>query len=160
MREAAARGIDPRRLVFAPHLPKDQHLARLRHAALFLDTYFCNAHTTASDALWAGVPLLTCPGPTFARRVAASLLGAIDLHDLVAGDLQAYERMAVQLARDPQALASIRARLAANRMRCALFDTTRFARHLEAAYRIMWDTYMRGAAPHSFAVPALPPRPV
>jgi predicted O-linked N-acetylglucosamine transferase (SPINDLY family) len=155
-REAQSRGIDPQRLVFAPHLRKDQHLARHRHADLFLDTYFCNAHTTASDALWAGVPLLTCPGPTFARRVAASLLSALDLPDLITPDLAAYERLAVSLARDPAALASVRARLTANRTTAPLFDTTRFARHLETAYRMMWDLYERGAPPQAFAVPPLP----
>ncbi len=155
-RAAASHGIDPARLVFAPYLRKDQHLARHAHADLFLDTYFCNAHTTASDALWAGVPVLTCPGRNFAQRVAASLLNAIDLPELIAPTLPAYERKAIALARDPDALAELRARLAANRKTAPLFDTTRFARHLETAYRKMWELYERGAAPQAFAVPALP----
>ncbi len=158
-REAEARGIDPQRLVFAPHRRKDQHLARHGHADLFLDTYFCNAHTTASDSLWAGVPVLTCPGPTFARRVAASLLTAVGLSELIAPDLSAYERRAVALTRDPAALTALRQRLAVARDTGPLFDTTRFARHLERAYRVMWEIYERGETPRGFAVPALPASP-
>jgi predicted O-linked N-acetylglucosamine transferase (SPINDLY family) len=157
-RAAAGHGLDPARLVFAPHRRKDEHLARHRHADLFLDTYFYNAHTTASDALWAGVPLLTLPGRNFAQRVAASLLTAIGLPELIAPDLATYRRRAIELAGDPAALAALRARLAANRLHAPLFDTARFARHLEKAYRTMWDAYTRGEAPRAFAVPALPPR--
>ncbi len=155
-REAQSRGIDPTRLVFAPHQSKSAHLARHAQAGLFLDTFFYNAHTTASDALWAGVPVLTCPGRNFAQRVAASLLNAIDLPELIAPNFVEYERRAVALARDPASLGAVRARLAANRKTAPLFDTTRFARHLEAAYRAMWELYERGETPRAFAVPALP----
>src|SRR4029077_18348764 len=110
--EAAARGIDTGRLVFAPFMPLPDHLARLRLADLFLDTFPCNAHTTASDALWAGVPVLTCAGDTFVSRVAGSLLQAIGLSDLVTRSLAEYEALALELGRDPGTLAALRARLA------------------------------------------------
>jgi len=106
-------------------------------ADLFLDTLPYNAHTTASDALWAGLPVLTCSGKTFAGRVAGSLLRAIDLPDLITGSLADYEAMAMSLATDPGQLAGIKARLAANRSTAPLFDTDRFTRHIEDAYRRM-----------------------
>ena len=134
-REAASRGIDERRLVFAPFLASaEDHLARLRLADLFLDTLPYNAHTTAADALWAGLPVLTTPGSTFAGRVAASLLKAIGLPEMIAPSLEAYEATALQLARDRSALAEIKAKLQRNRGTHALFDTARFTRNLEAAY--------------------------
>ena len=138
-REAEARGIDPARLVFAPRLPApEDHLARLGLADLFLDTLPYNAHTTAMDALWAGLPVLTSMGASFASRVAASLLHAAGMPELVTDSLGAYEDRALGLARDPDALAKLKARLAANRANCALFDTARFTRNLESAYRAMW----------------------
>jgi len=136
-REAAARGVDPQRLVFAPRLPAADHLARHRCADLFLDTLPYNAHTTASDALWAGLPVLTCKGPTFAGRVAASLLEAAGLPDLVTQSLAAYESLALSLAQQPDLLAELRRRLEENRAAAPLFDTARFARDIEAAYRSM-----------------------
>ncbi|MCU0767620.1 MAG: glycosyltransferase, partial [Gammaproteobacteria bacterium] len=138
-REAQARGVVPERLVFADRLPKAEHLARHRHADLFLDTLRVNAHTTASDALWAGLPLLTCPGETFQSRVAASLLHAAGLPQLAVADLASYEETAVRLATEPGALASLRQQLAAGRLSCALFDTERYARDLEAAYDALWE---------------------
>ena len=140
-REAAARGVAPDRLVFAPPLPQPEHLARHRLAGLFLDTLPYNAHTTGSDALWAGLPVVTCRGPTFAGRVAASLLETVGLPELVTDSLEAYEALALDLARDPERLAGLRARLAEARGTSPLFDATRFARDLEAAYRAIWQKF-------------------
>jgi len=150
--EAAARGIDPARLVFAGRLDLAEHLARHRLADLFLDTLPYNAHTTGSDALWAGLPLLTCRGDGFAGRVAASLLYAAGLPELVTRDLGEYEALALRLAGDRSLLGALRHRLAQNRLACALFDTDRSRRHIETAYGTMWDLYRRGEAPMSFAV--------
>lgn len=133
-REAARRGIDPARLVFAEKMPMADHLARHRCANLFLDTFKVNAHTTASDALWAGLPLITLPGRSFAARVAASLLHAIGLPELIAETAADYEALALTLATDPARLADIRQRLAANRLTSPLFDTDRFTRDIEAIY--------------------------
>jgi protein O-GlcNAc transferase len=150
---AAARGVDPARLVFAPRLDRAaDHLARHRAADLFLDTLPYNAHTTASDALWAGLPVLTCRGRSFAARVAASLLEAVGLPELVTASLADYEALALRLATDRTRLAAITAKLERNRAAAPLFDTDRFRRHLEAAYRTMWDTWQRGEPPQSFAV--------
>lgn len=149
---AAAQGIDSARLVFAPHLPKAAHLARHAHADLFLDTWYCNAHTTASDALWAGVPVLTCRGPAFVGRVGASLLRAVGLPELIAGDPAAYEARAIELARHPERLADLRTKLEANRLREPLFDTAAFARALESAYQTMWQRHASGAPPAPFSV--------
>ncbi|MGE5537863.1 MAG: tetratricopeptide repeat protein [Gemmatimonas sp.] len=155
-REAEARGVDAGRIVFAPRLPPAQHFARQALADLFLDTLPYNAHTTASDALWAGLPVLTCPGSTFAGRVAASLLHALDLPELIADTPERYEEEGVRLACDPHALATVRAKLLANRRTRPLFDTDRYRRHLEAAYRMMWERHQRGEAPVSFSVAAIP----
>ena len=152
-REAEARGIDSARLVFAPRIESmADHLARLSLADLFLDTLPCNAHTTAVDALWAGLPVLTCVGSTFPGRVAASLLHAIGLPEMVTPSLSAYEALAFRLATEQSVLADVRAKLARNRMHCALFDTAKFTRHLEAAYRGMLAAATQGRAPESFAV--------
>lgn len=153
-REAAARGIDPARLVFAPQRAAAEHLARHRLADLFLDTLPVNAHTTASDALWAGLPLVTCLGETFAGRVAASLLRAVGLPDLVTASLAAYEAKALELARNGAALADVRRRLADGRATGALFATDRTRRHLEAALAAMWERHLRGEPPAAFAIPA------
>jgi protein O-GlcNAc transferase len=151
-REAEARGVDPQRLVFAPRLKLEDHLARHRLADLFLDTLPYNAHTTASDALWAGLPVVTCLGSTFAGRVAASLLSAVGLPELITRSLADYEALALGLARDPARLASIKSKLADNLKSCALFDTARYSRHIEAAYVTMWERYRRGEPPSSFSV--------
>ena len=150
-REARRRAVAPERLIFAPPVPADRHLARHRLADLFLDTRPVNAHTTASDALWTGLPLVTCTDEAFAGRVAASLLHAVGLPELVAHDLADYEAMALRLATTPALLTEIRARLAQNRTH-PLFDTDRYRRHLEAAYTVMWEQYERGLPPESFAV--------
>jgi predicted O-linked N-acetylglucosamine transferase (SPINDLY family) len=156
-REAEARGVSAQRLVFAPRRPLDEHLARHRLADLFLDTLPCNAHTTASDALWAGLPLLTCAGNTFAGRVAASLLFAVGLPELITDSLPSYEALAMNLARDPAALAALKAKLVAQRNTAPLFDTERFARHLESAYVTMWERAQRRMPAESFSVAAAQP---
>jgi len=153
--EAQARGIDPARLVFARPLPRDQHLARVRCADLLLDTLPVNGHTTASDALWAGLPVLTCVGETLVSRVAGSLLTAIGLPELITTSLADYEALAVRLARRPDQLAGLRRRLARNRLTAPLFDSERFTRHIERAYRLMWERYVSGEAPQAIEVPAL-----
>jgi protein O-GlcNAc transferase len=135
-KEAAARGIAPERLIFASRTTPDQHLARQQLADLFLDTLPYNAHTTASDALWAGLPLITLPGNSFPARVAASILHAANLPELIAADLAGYESLALKLAHDPTALTAIREKLA-NKSAMPLFDTARFTRKLEAAYLTM-----------------------
>jgi predicted O-linked N-acetylglucosamine transferase (SPINDLY family) len=152
-REAQRCGISPQRLIFAPRIPENSdHLARQRLADLFLDTLPYNAHSTASDALWAGLPVLTCLGETFAGRVAASLLHAIGLPELVTTSFDDYEALALSLAHDPSRLAAIKARLARNRDTHPLFDTKRSCRHIEAAYATMWKNYVSGRAPTAFAV--------
>jgi predicted O-linked N-acetylglucosamine transferase (SPINDLY family) len=151
-KEAAARGIDPARLVFAERMKLENHLARHRLADLFLDTLPYNAHTTASDTLWAGLPLLTCKGEAFAGRVAASLLNAIGLPELVANGIDEYEALAQRLAREPELLRTYRDRLAENRLTHPLFDTDRFRRHIEAAYFHVWELWQQGEKPRNFVV--------
>ncbi|MCB5189835.1 tetratricopeptide repeat protein [Methylobacillus arboreus] len=140
---AKAHGVDPQRLIFAPRIPLDQHLARHIHADLFLDTLPYNAHTTASDALWMGVPLVTCRGNTFAGRVAVSLLQAAGLPELVATDLESYEALALKLVSEPALLQQYRKRLATTRDNSALFDTAGFSRDLEALYLTLWQARHR-----------------
>ena len=152
-REASRRGIEADRLVFAPRVCPAEHLARHRLADLFVDTLPYNAHTTASDALWAGVPLLTCLGSTFPGRVAASLLQAVGLTELITHSLGDYEAMALRLAQEPGLLSSLKERLAQNRDTSPLFDTKRFARHVESAYVTMWERHRRGEPPISCAIP-------
>jgi protein O-GlcNAc transferase len=155
-REAERRGVAAGRLIFAPKMPLPDHLARSSHADLFLDTMPYNAHTTGSDALRAGVPLLTCVGSTFASRVAASLVRAVGLGELATGSLQDYEATALKLARYPAYLRGLRERLARNRDSHPLFDTERFARHIEAAYTMMWQLRQKGEAPTAFVVDPIP----
>jgi len=133
-REAARRGVAPERLVFARKLPLPEHLARHRCADLFLDTLPYNAHTTASDALWAGLPVLTCMGTAFAGRVAASLLNAVGLPELITVSLAEYEARALHLATHSETLAALRRKLDSNRLAAPLFDTELFRQNLEAAY--------------------------
>jgi predicted O-linked N-acetylglucosamine transferase (SPINDLY family) len=153
-REAEARGVRPEKLVFAPRVAlNEDHLARYRLADLFLDTQPFGAHSTASDALWAGVPVLTCAGSTFASRVAASLLHAIGLDELVTASLPDYEALALALARDPRRLDAICARIAERRASSPLFDTERCTRNLEAAYTVMWERYRRGEPPALITTP-------
>ena len=151
-REAAARDVAPERVVFAPTISPDLHLARLTLADLFIDTLPYNAHTTASDALWAGVPLVTCRGQAFAGRVAASLLDAIGLPQLITDNLPDYEALVLKLAHDPVLLAGIRQSLVRDRATRPLFDTGLFCRNLEAAYTRMWETWQHGECPAAFRV--------
>jgi protein O-GlcNAc transferase len=151
-REAQARGVDAGRLVFAGRVLPPDHLARHRLADLFLDTLPCNAHTTASDALWAGLPVLTCRGNAFAGRVAASLLRAVGLPELVVDDLGAYETLAMRLATAPGELAGLKARLLQNRLTHPLFDIERYRRHLESAYAAMIEQHRQGKSPRGFSV--------
>jgi predicted O-linked N-acetylglucosamine transferase (SPINDLY family) len=153
--EAEARGIAAERIVFAPRVKLSDHLARHRLADLFLDTVPHNAHTTASDALWAGLPVLTCLGSTFAGRVAASLLDAIGLPELIVNSIEDYEALALQCARDPLLLGNLKAKLSRNRETYPLYNSDRFRRHIEAAYAIMWERYRRREPPASFAVEPL-----
>lgn len=149
---ASAQGVDPARLVFAPRVAPAVHLARHRLADLFLDTLPYGAHTTASDALWAGLPLLTCKGQQFDGRVAASLLQTIGLPDLVTASLEDYEALALALARDPKRLEDLLARLAANRVSSPLYDVGRFTAAMEAAYQRMMEISHSGSQPQGFAV--------
>lgn len=151
-REAAKRGVDPQRLHFAPRVPMQEHLGRHRAADLFLDTLPVNAHTTASDALWTGLPVLTSIGEAFASRVAASLLKAIGLPELIASTLGDYENLAVTLAGDSERLAGIKRRLADNRLTHPLFDARLFAAHLEQAYRSMYERYQHDLPPDHIIV--------
>jgi protein O-GlcNAc transferase len=153
-RETRAHGVDSDRLIFAPFVPDTEtHLARLPLADLFLDTLPYNAHATACDALWMGLPVLTCPGRTFAGRVATSLLHAIEMPELVTPSMEAYENRARELAADPRALADIRARLTAKSRTAPLFDTRRYTHDLESAYKIMVERQRRGEAPQHLIVP-------
>jgi len=156
-REAQARGVDAQRLVFAPRAMPADHLARTRLADLFLDTLPYNAHTTASDALWMGLPVLTCPGQSFPARVAMSLLRAIGMDELITSSLGEYEALARTLARDPDRLAAIRAKLLRNRDSEPMFDTAQFTRYLESAFTGMWERSRAGLPPEGFAVRAETP---
>lgn len=148
-REAEARGVSPERLIFAAFQPNDQHLARYRLADLFLDTRYCNAHTTAAESLWAGLPVLTCAGDSMASRVAASLLQAIKLPELIATDPKAYADLACHLATHPDELARIRATLRQHRLSTPLFDTEAQVKKLEALYQAMWQRHIGGQPPQT-----------
>jgi len=152
--EAKARDVAPERLIFAPRIAQDaDHLARLGKADLFLDTLPYNGHATANDALWAGLPVLTCLGNAFSGRVAASQLYAVGLPELVTTSLAEYEAMALTLANNPDRLAAVKAKLIKNRDTEALFDTAGLTGYLEAAYKIMWQRQQDGLTPSSFVVP-------
>lgn len=151
-REAQARGVNPERLVFSPQQKLPEHLARHRLADLFLDTLPCNAHTTASDALWAGLPVLTCAGKSFAARVAGSLLHAINLPELVTYNLEDYEGLALKLATQPDLLCQIKDKLKQNRLTTPLFDCDRFRQDIEAAYIEMWSILQGGEEPKAITV--------
>jgi predicted O-linked N-acetylglucosamine transferase (SPINDLY family) len=151
-KEAAERGVDPARLVFAAVVPSAVHIERHRHADLFLDTLPCNAHTTASDALWGGVPVLTCRGDTFAGRVAGSLLNAVDMGELVTTSLDQYELIAKALLGDPARLGALRRKIEQKRDVNSLFDLPTLTRAIEAAYERMWRQHLAGEGPQAFAV--------
>jgi protein O-GlcNAc transferase len=151
-REAQSRGIAAERIIFTSKIAKARHLARQRLADLFLDTRYYTSHTTASDALWGGLPVLTCPGDSLASRVTASLLSAAGLPELIVASFEEYERRAVRLATHPSELKAIRDKWAAQRTTCALFDTRRFVRNLERAYALIWDDYTAGRPPRQLFV--------
>jgi predicted O-linked N-acetylglucosamine transferase (SPINDLY family) len=144
---AQQRGVNPDRLVFAQRMPLPEHLARHRAADLFIDTLPCNAHTTASDALWVGLPVLTCTGEAFASRVAASLLNAIGLPELITTTREDYEALAVELATNTERLKSIKQKLERGRLTSPLFDTKLFTQHIEEAYAQMIERYHADLAP-------------
>ena len=150
--QAQIRGIDPDRIVFADRREHSEHLARHQLADLFLDTFNYNAHTTASDALWAGLPVITLAGQGFAARVATSLLGAIDLRELITRSASEYEQLALALALDPARLTSLKSKLARNRLTTPLFDTGLFARHIENAYEQAYQKYFDNTAPDTIVV--------
>jgi protein O-GlcNAc transferase len=157
LRQAAvARGVSAERIVFAQRLPYPQHLARLRLADLCLDTWPYNGGATSSDVLWAGVPIVTCAGRSYAARMTGSLLQALDLPELIAADFTDYERIAYELASSRQHLAMIRNKLARNARTGPLFDSDRFRRHLEAAYTAMLERVHANAPPACLRIPALP----
>jgi len=149
---AAQHGIDPLRLIFGARLALPEYLARYRSADLFLDTFPYTAGTTASDALWAGLPVLTLTGESFVSRTAASLLKAIGAPELIAPTQEEYERLAIELAFDPRRLAEIRAKIQKNRDSSPLFDTPRFARNLEAAYLAAHERHQAGLPPDHIRV--------
>jgi predicted O-linked N-acetylglucosamine transferase (SPINDLY family) len=143
---ASQQSIDPQRLVFAERLPLPDYLSRYRQADLFLDTWPYNAGTTGSDALWAGLPLLTCPGAAFPSRIAASLLTAIGLEELIAANQDEYVKLAIEMANQPEKLATIRQKLAVNRLTSPLFDINGFCKHIEAGYTQIYQRYRDGLA--------------
>jgi protein O-GlcNAc transferase len=157
---AMAQHVDSERLIFAPPVEQEDHLARLKQADLFLDSLPYNAHTTASDALWAGLPLLTCRGTAFPGRVAASLLNAVGLPELIAETMPNYEALAVRLAREPALMEALKKKLAIQRNSFPLFDTNLFCRNIEAAYNTIWQRWSSGLPAKGFAVePAQQPTP-
>jgi protein O-GlcNAc transferase len=152
-KEAEARGVAGERLVFAQRMPSvEEHLGRHRSADLFLDTLPFNAHTTADDALWAGLPVLTQAGEALPGRVGASLLRAIGLPEMIAGTEEEYERIAIELASDPAKLEAIRAKLTRNRLTTPLFSTALFTRHMEGAYLAIYRRWREGLAPDDVSV--------
>jgi predicted O-linked N-acetylglucosamine transferase (SPINDLY family) len=146
-KEALARGLDPNRLIFAPRMPLPEHLARHKLADLFLDTNPCNAHTTASDALWAALPVLTWMGESFASRVAGSLLNALGLPELITTSQEDYEKLAIELAKNRLKLKCIKDKLNTNRLKEPLFVAPLFAKHLEVAYTKIFEKYQADSIP-------------
>ncbi len=151
-REASIRGIDPGRLVFAAKAPQAEHLARHRNAGLFLDTLVVNALTTTSDSLFMGVPVLTCPGKTFVARGAGSILRALEMPELIVDNIEEYEELAVAIATNPERLRALRDKIEKKKKTAPLFNSTRYTRHLDAAYREMWRLHQAGEGPKPFAV--------
>ena len=152
MNAARCSGVDPGRIVLAKRLKLEEYLARFRTMDLFLDTWPYNGGTTVSDALWAGLPVLTYTGRSFASRCATSVLKAIDLPELITENPQRYEDLAVELANDPQRLAQIRRKLADHRYATPLFDARSFTGHLESAYAKIWERYQAGLPPEHIYV--------
>jgi predicted O-linked N-acetylglucosamine transferase (SPINDLY family) len=150
--EALKRGVSSERLVFGEHLEPDEYLARYKLCDLFLDTFPYNAGTTASDALWAGLPVLTMMGESFASRMAASLLNAIDLPELITRSQEQYEALAIELATNPAKLKALKIKLENNRLTTPLFDTPRFTKHLENAYTKMYERYHTDLPPDNIYI--------
>jgi predicted O-linked N-acetylglucosamine transferase (SPINDLY family) len=151
--EIECRGVDSTRLIFASRVPYSEYLARYRLADLFLDTYPFNGGTTASDALWVGLPLITCSGEAFAARMAGSLLRAIGMPELITESTTDYEALALKLARDPDLMTSTKIKLAQNRSNCPLLDAQRFTRHIEAAYTAVYERYQADLSPDHIYLP-------
>jgi predicted O-linked N-acetylglucosamine transferase (SPINDLY family) len=151
-KQALMHGVEPGRLFFAKHAPFYEYMLRLSVSDLFLDTLPYNAGTTASDAVWVGLPILTCAGKSFASRMAASVLSSLDLPELMTSSLPAYEERAIFLATHPEQLQKIKARLEKNRITSPLFKTKEFVRHLEVAYSLAHDRYQKGLAPEDIEV--------
>jgi predicted O-linked N-acetylglucosamine transferase (SPINDLY family) len=151
--QASARGVAPDRLVFGGRLSNADYLARYRRADLFLDTLPYNAGTTASDALWAGLPVLTCIGQSFAARVAASILTAAGLPELVTSDLEQYERVAIELATRTEQFVALKRKLGESRSTCPLFDTTTVTRNIESLYTRMYERHLAGLPPEHLELP-------
>ena len=145
--EASARGVNPDRVIFGSSLAYTDHLARYRSMDLFLDTLPYNAGATASDAIWAGLPVLTCMGESFASRYAASLLNAMDSPELITHSQEQYEKLAIELASNSAQLEAIKHKLERNRHSSLLFDTSRFTQHLEAAYNQIHERQLAGLPP-------------
>ncbi|MEE4358187.1 MAG: tetratricopeptide repeat protein, partial [Desulfococcaceae bacterium] len=152
LKEAGARGVNPERIIFAQSMPKDEHLARHRLADLALDTRIVNGHTTTSDALWAGLPVVTLEGTHFASRVSASLLSAVGLPELITRSSAEYEKLVLRLWENPAELENIKKKLAENCKSCPLFDTGRFVRNLEDAYAQIWKIYLTGEKPRQMEI--------
>ena len=150
--EAENRGINPDRLVFAKRLPQVEHLARHKHIDLFLDTFNYNAHTTASDALWAGLPVVTKAGEQFSARVAASVLDAVGLPELITASEDEYEQLAFELATKPRKLKTLKRKLAKNIASQPLFDTERYTRNFEAGLQKAYNLYFEGKRPEDIWV--------
>jgi predicted O-linked N-acetylglucosamine transferase (SPINDLY family) len=155
-REAARRGVNPERLAFAPKVDQAAHLARHRLADLFLDTLVVNALTTASDALHMGIPIITCPGETFVSRGAGSILRALEMPELIVNNLQDYEDLAVRIATEPDYYRTLRENISLKRISAPLFDSSRYTRHLDAAYQEMWNIHQAGEKPKPFAIAPIP----
>jgi predicted O-linked N-acetylglucosamine transferase (SPINDLY family) len=151
-KEAKKQGISADRLVFAGRMPLSDHLARHHQADLFLDTFPYNAHTTTSDALWTGLPVLTLMGESFASRVAASLLNAIGLPELITNTQEEYEALVIELALNPKKLTDIKLKLANNRLNAPLFDTPVFTKNLEVAYIKMMERYQADLQPDHISI--------
>jgi predicted O-linked N-acetylglucosamine transferase (SPINDLY family) len=150
--QAANRGVAPCRLIFAARVPMDEHLARHKMADLFVDTFNYNAHTTASEALWAGLPVVTKAGEGFSARVAASLLSAVGLSELITNTEQDYEALILHLASNSDRLKQIRKKLVDNRLTTPLFDTTLYTKHLENGYQQAYQRYFDGGLPKDISV--------
>lgn len=152
LQEAQKREIDPSRLVFADHTPIDEHLARYKLADLFIDTFNYNAHTTATEALWAGLPVVTKLGQGFSARVAGSLLHAIGIPELVTENEKTYEKPIIDLAHDQERLSIIREKLATNRQSKPLFNTEGYTKYLEDGYRQAYQCALEGKEPQTIIV--------